>query len=63
MSGDTTVEEQRVGVVDGLREDEALVLDTRSERVLLSLVARAELRGVRDGVHVRAPVELDRVTN
>lgn len=43
MSRDTAVEERRVGVVDDLGEGEALVLDTRCEGAVLSLVANAEL--------------------
>ena len=49
--------------VDDLGEDEALVLYTRSERLVLSPVAKLELRALRDSVHVRVPDELDGVTN
>ena len=44
MGGDTTVEECRVSIIDNLSEDEALVLDTRSEGTISSLVANCFLR-------------------
>lgn len=63
MCGHTTVEEDRVGVIDDLRESERLVLDARCEGVLVRLVADFELGRVSDGVHVRVPHEFDRVAD
>ena len=63
MRRDVAVEVRRVGGVDNLREDEALVLDTRSERRVARLVAKLELRTLGDGVHVGVPHELDGITD
>ena len=59
----TAVEEGRVGIVDDLREDEALVLHARRESMIGSLVAKLELRRLGHGVVLGTPDELDGVTD
>jgi len=63
VSGGSTVEEGRVGVVNDLGEDEALVLFTRSERSVRCLVARSQFGTLSDGVFVGSPHELDSVSD
>ena len=63
MTGCCAVEEDRVGIVNDLIESEALVMCARSKEARCSLVADLELRGLRDGVVVRHPDEMDGITN
>jgi hypothetical protein len=63
MSGGSTVEEGRVGVVNYLGEDEALVLFAGSERCIRGLVARSQFGTLGDGMFVRSPHELDSVSD
>jgi hypothetical protein len=63
VGGNRAVEEDRVGIIDDLLEDEVLQLNTRGEGRIEGLVARSELRALGDGVVVGAPDELDGITN
>ena len=64
MTGGAAVVEERVGVVDGLGEGEALVVLARGESGSVGgLVAGAELAGLRDGVVVPSPDPVEGVTD
>lgn len=61
--GSSAVEEDGVGIVDDLGEDEALVLEARSKGSVTGLVAGGEGRRLGDGVAVGSPHELDGITD
>ena len=63
MIGNGTVEEEGVGIVHDLLEDEVFQLKTRSKGGIGSGVARGELRALGNCVVVSAPNELDGVTD
>ena len=63
MVGDSAVEEDWVGGVDNLGEDEGLVLTARSERCFSSGVAQGERIRLGNGMHVCVPHELDGITD
>lgn len=63
MSGGGAVEEGRGGVIHDLREDEVLVLRSRGEERIGSLVARKQRRRFGDGVVVSTPHEFDGITD
>ena len=63
MGGYTAVEERRVRRVNDLGEDKALVLDTGGEWCIGSLVAKLELGGFGNSMHVGVPLELDGITD
>ena len=63
VGGNCAVEEDGIGVVYDLLEDEVFELAARGKGRILSGIARSELRALGDGVVVSTPDELDGITD